>query len=118
MKAKLQFGNETHIKLVRLAEIVYNGKREVCEETHQCDCEYCEIEESETRCPCGGDIETPTDSSGNHLWGSEYSICSKCKSRVYSDYLLKLFTQLAKECGIEVDWKKLRENQVTPRHEN
>lgn len=43
MTAKLQFGNEEHIKLAQLAKEI-EGCAEVIQRSHDCNCGFCDIE--------------------------------------------------------------------------
>lgn len=71
MNAKLQFGNEEHINLVRLATEL-EGCVEIRTEDHGCDCEYCDYER-EHCIACGETDDYLFVGAGSNIFK-----CSKC----------------------------------------
>lgn len=100
MPNKLQLGDPKSIELAKLANLIYSGKPVVTARNHDCNCEFCEVEDDEM-CPCGGDIILRN--------GDRRKQCEDCGALSYDDYDLRNFKQLAKELEVEIDWAKVKE---------
>lgn len=98
MPNKLQLGDEKSIRLAKLANLIFSGKPVVSINNHDCNCEYCEVEDDEI-CPCGGNLIYPKDGR---------KCCEDCGALSYDDYDLSEFKRLAKELEVVIDWEKVK----------